>query len=170
MVGAENSLERINDIRLAAEDIPIIFVSSDNGVETEGQAISNGAMVYLEKPFNKEKLLLWVKRYAKHSNFNNSNKINLGAYTLEINSHTLSFNGGNEKTLSNTEYATIKTLWVNKDKIVTRQELKDTVWKSIICSDENLNNVIYNLRKYFSKDPSIHLETIRKEGFKIWIG
>ena len=56
MVGEENSLERINDIRLAAEDIPIIFVSSDSGVETEEQAITNGAMVYLEKPFSKEKL------------------------------------------------------------------------------------------------------------------
>ena len=55
MVGEENSLERINDIRLAAEDIPIIFVSSDSGVETEEQAITNGAVVYLEKPFSKEK-------------------------------------------------------------------------------------------------------------------
>ena len=60
MVGEENSLERINDIRLAAEDIPIIFVSSDSGVETEERAVTNGAVVYLEKPFSKEKLLLWV--------------------------------------------------------------------------------------------------------------
>ena len=39
----------------------------------------------------------------------------------------------------------------------------------IFCSDENLNNVVYNLRKYFAKDASIHLETIRGEGFKMWI-
>lgn len=47
MVGEENSLERINDIKLAAEEIPIIFVSSDTGIETEEQAAQNGAVVYL---------------------------------------------------------------------------------------------------------------------------
>lgn len=123
MVGEENSLERINDIRLAAEDIPIIFVSSDSGVETEERAVTNGAVVYLEKPFSKEKLLLWVKRYAKHSDFSNSRKINIGAYTLDTETHILSIYGNNEKTLSNTEYATIKALWINKGEVVTRQDL-----------------------------------------------
>lgn len=167
MVGEENSLERINDIRLAAEDIPIIFVSSDSGVETEERAVTNGAVVYLEKPFSKEKLLLWVKRYAKHSDFSNSRKINIGAYTLDTETHILSIYGNNEKTLSNTEYATIKALWINKGEVVTRQDLKDSVWRGIICSDENLNNVVYNLRKYFAKDASIHLDTLRGEGFRM---
>lgn len=169
MVGEENSLERINDIKLAAEDIPIIFVSSDHDVETEEQATENGAVVYLEKPFDKEKLLLWVKRYAKSNDFSNSRQINIGAYTIDTESHILRYCGNNEKTLSNTEFATFKLLWINKGNVVSRQEFKNTVWKSIFCSDENLNNVVYNLRRYFSKDASIHLETIRGEGFKMWI-
>lgn len=169
MVGEENSLERINDIKLAAENIPIIFVSSDHDVETEEQATENGAVVYLEKPFDKEKLLLWVKRYAKSNDFSNSRQINIGAYTIDTESHILRYCGNNEKTLSNTEFATFKLLWINKGEIVSRQEFKDTVWRGIFCSDENLNNVVYNLRKYFSKDASIHLETIRGEGFKMWI-
>lgn len=169
MVGEENSLERINDIKLAAEDIPIIFVSSDHDVETEEQATENGAVVYLEKPFDKEKLLLWVKRYAKSNDFSNSRQINIGAYTIDTESHILRYCGNNEKTLSNTEFATFKLLWINKGNVVSRQEFKNTVWKGIFCSDENLNNVVYNLRRYFSKDASIHLETIRGEGFKMWI-
>lgn len=169
MVGEENSLERINDIKLAAEDIPIIFVSSDTGIETEEQAAQNGAVVYLEKPFDKEKLLMWVKRYAKSNDFSNSRQINIGAYTIDTESHILRYCGNNEKTLSNTEFATFKLLWINKGNVVSRQEFKNTVWKGIFCSDENLNNVVYNLRRYFSKDASIHLETIRGEGFKMWI-
>lgn len=27
----------------------------------------------------------------------------------------------------------------------------------------------YNLRRYFAKDASIHLETLRGEGFKMWM-
>lgn len=169
MVGEENSLERINDIKLAAENIPIIFVSSDTGIETEEQAAQNGAVVYLEKPFDKEKLLMWVKRYAKRNDFSDSRLINIGTYTIDAESRILRNCGNNEKTLSNTEFATFKLLWINKGEIVSRQEFKDTVWRGIFCSDENLNNVVYNLRKYFSKDASIHLETIRGEGFKMWI-
>lgn len=169
MVGEENSLERINDIKLAAENIPIIFVSSDTGIETEEQAAQNGAVVYLEKPFDKEKLLMWVKRYAKRNDFSDSRLINIGTYTIDAESRILRNCGNNEKTLSNTEFATFKLLWINKGEIVSRQEFKNTVWKGIFCSDENLNNVVYNLRRYFSKDASIHLETIRGEGFKMWI-
>lgn len=169
MVGEENSLERINDIKLAAEDIPIIFVSSDHDVETEEQATDNGAVVYLEKPFDKEKLLLWIKRYAKHNDFSNSRQINIGAYTIDSESHVLRYCGNNEKTLSNTEFAMLKLLWINKGEVVSRQEFKETVWRGIFCSDENLNNVIYNVRKYFAKDVSIHVDTIRGEGFRMWM-
>ena len=27
----------------------------------------------------------------------------------------------------------------------------------------------YNLRRYFAKDASIHLDTLRGEGFKMWM-
>lgn len=169
MVGEENSLERINDIKLAAEDIPIIFVSSETGVETEEQAAQNGAVVYLEKPFEKEKLLMWVKRYAKRNDFSNSRLINIGTYTIDSESHILRYCGNSEKTLSNTEFATLKLLWINKGEVVPRQDLKETVWKGVYCSEESLNNVLYRLRRYFEKDPSIHLETLRGEGFKMWM-
>ena len=43
------------------------------------------------------------------------------------------------------------------------------VWRGVHCSEESLNNVMYNLRRYFVKDASIHLETLRGEGFKMWM-
>lgn len=43
------------------------------------------------------------------------------------------------------------------------------VWRGAHCSEESLNNVMYNLRRYFAKDASPHLETLRGEGFKMWI-
>ena len=43
------------------------------------------------------------------------------------------------------------------------------VWRGAHCSEESLNNVMYNLRRYFAKDASIHLETLRGEGFKMWM-
>lgn len=169
MIGEENSLERINDIRLAAEDIPIMCVSSLHDTKLKIEAANNGAMIYIEKPFDSREFLGWVKRFAKHNDFSNSRKINMGAYMVDVDSHELSFRGCNEKTLSNTEFATLKLLWINKGEIVPRQEFKDTVWKGVRCTDESLNNVIYHLRKYLERDASIHVDTVRGEGFRIWM-
>lgn len=170
MIGDENSLERINDIRLAAEDIPIIFISSFGDLTLKEKAANNGAMIYLEKPFDKNELLMWVNRYARRNEICNSRTLKIGAYSMDIDGHVLRYNNVNEQTLSNTEYSTFKLLFINKDEVVTRQELKDAVWGNLICSDENLNNVIYKIRRYFEKDSTIHIETLRGEGFKMWIG
>lgn len=169
MIGEENSLERINDIRLAAEDIPIMCVSSLHDPELKTEAANNGAMIYIEKPFDSREFLGWVNRYAKCKDFSNSRMINMGAYTVDTETHVLSFRGCNEKTLGNTEFATLKLLWINKGEVVTRQDLKDTVWRGVQCREESLNNVMYNLRRYFAKDASIHLDTLRGEGFKMWM-
>ncbi len=169
MIGEENSLERINDIRLAAEDIPIMCVSSLHDPELKAEAADNGAMIYIDKPFDIREFLGWVHRYAKPKEFNDSRMINIGAYTVDTESHILSFRGSQEKALGNTEFATLKLLWLNKGEVVPRQEFKDTVWKGMHCSEESLNNVMYNLRRYFEKDHSIHLETLRGEGFKMWM-
>lgn len=169
MIGEENSLERINDIRIAAEDIPIMCVSSLHDPEVKTEAANNGAMIYIEKPFDIREFLGWVQRYAKRKDFCNSRMINIGAYTVDTETRVLSFLGSNEKTLGFTEFTTLKLLWLNKGEVVPRQEIKDTVWKGISCAEESLNNVLYHLRKYFDRDPTIHLDTLRGEGFKMWM-
>ena len=169
MIGEENSLEKINDIRLAAENIPIMCVSSLHDTELKTEAANNGAVIYIEKPFDIREFLGWVNRYAKRKDFRNSRMMTIGAYTVDIESRMLSYRGCNEKTLGNTEFATLKLLWINKGEVVPRQDLKDTVWRGVHCSEESLNNVTYNLRRYFAKDASIHLETLRGEGFKMWM-
>ena len=122
-----------------------------------------------KKSFDSREFLGWVNRYAKRKDFSNSRMINIGAYTVDTETHVLSFRGCSEKTLGNTEFATLKLLWINKGEVVPRQDLKDTVWRGVHCSEESLNNVMYNLRRYFAKDASIHLETLRGEGFKMWM-
>ncbi len=164
----ENCLEKINDIRLAAKDIPIMCISSLHDSKLRTKAANNGAMIYIDKPFDIEEFLGWVKRYVKHKDFNNSRQINIGDFTIDTESRTLLFRGSDEKTLGHTEFCTLKLLWSNKGKVVSRQEIKDKVWQNVYCSEESLNNVVYHLRKHFEKDLSIHIDTVRGVGFRMW--
>ncbi|MDY5671778.1 MAG: hypothetical protein SPF20_09790 [Prevotella sp.] len=61
-----------------------------------------------KKSFDSREFLGWVNRYAKRKDFSNSRMINMGAYTVDTDSHVLSFRGCSEKTLGNTEFATLK--------------------------------------------------------------
>lgn len=113
-------------------------------------------------------LLAWIERYIKHDGLDNSFQVKVGDYTIETETHVLSYYGRKEKILSNTEFAAFKLLWTNKGDTVSRQDLKDSVWKGTFCSDESLNNAIYHLRKSFERDSSIHVDTVRGEGFRMW--
>ncbi len=93
----------------------------------------------------------------------------MGAYAINTENRVLSFRGNSEKILGLTESNTLKLLWINRGKVVMRQDIKELVWKNVTCTDESLNNVMYHLRRYFEKDTSIHLETLRGEGFKLWM-
>lgn len=168
MIGDDNSLERINNIRLASEDTPIIIVSSHDELEFEEKAVSDGAVVYLEKPFTSEKLVMWVKRYARSADGEKNHQISVGEYSVDLHSHVLRYHEDAERQLTNTEFATLKYFLLNKNKIVTRENLKTEVWGGVICTDQNLNNVMYHLRKYLERDMTVHLDTIRGEGFKLW--
>lgn len=168
MIGDDNSLERINNIRLASEDIPIIIVSSHDELEFEEQAVSNGAVVYLEKPFTSEKLVMWVRRYARTADAKRLHLIDIGIYTVDLHSRILRYQGKEDRQLTNTEFATLKYFLLHKNEIVTRQDLKTEVWSGVVCTEQNLNNVMYHLRKYLERDASIHVDTIRGEGFKLW--
>lgn len=168
MVGEDNSLEKINDIRLAAKDIPIMCISSLHDSKLKTKAANNGAMIYIDKPFDIEEFLGWIKRYAKHKDFNNSHQVDIGDFTIDTGSRILLFRGSDEKTLGYTEFSTLKLLWINKGEVVSRQEIKDKVWQNVYCSEESLNNVVYHLRKHFEKDLSIHIDTVRGMGFRMW--
>lgn len=165
MVGDENSLEEINNIKLAAVDCPIIFISSYKDIEYQQLATTNGAVMYLEKPFTYDKLLLWVKRFAKGSNNNQIHLVNIGDYVLNTLDQSLQYKNKEVIPLRNTEYETLRLLVLNKNMLVTRGFLKNTVWQGVICSDESLNNIVCRLRKYLSKDSRLNIKTQRGMGF-----
>lgn len=168
-VGQINTLERINGIKLAADGIPIIFVSAYDDLSLEQEAVTNGCVAYLEKPFKADKLVAWVKRYASDGS-ESSRQVRLGDCLLFMDRHAIGYPDGNERTLTRMEYETLRLLVINQGDVVGRQSIKDTVWKGVVCTDENLNNVVSRLRQYLSSDPRLAIDTVRGVGFRLTLG
>ena len=54
-------------------------------------------------------------------------------------------------------------------EVLTRQFLHENVWKDAIVSEDSLSRAISDLRKIFSPDDTIQIETIRKVGYRFLV-
>lgn len=54
----------------------------------------------------------------------------------------------------------------NKNRIVTKEELHENIWKGCIVGDDSLHRIIYQLRRSFNKcDSSLEIKTIKGIGY-----
>jgi DNA-binding winged helix-turn-helix (wHTH) protein len=64
--------------------------------------------------------------------------------------------------------AILKTLVLNRDRAVTKDELLQTVWPDTVVEEANLSQQIYTLRKLFNDDPArpAFIATIPRLGYR----
>lgn len=103
---------------------------------------------YLTTPVNKQKLITKISTLIKSSAQNNTKKI-LSHKGINLNEHlhNLSFEG-QILPFTSKEYKIIKLLMENPNRIFTRQEIYERVWKVDYMDDAKTINVhVFNIRK-----------------------
>ena len=63
-VGESNSIDLIQQLKLYATGIPVIFMSSHIDAGYQSKAINEGATAFLKKPVDVEEVAAYVKRYG----------------------------------------------------------------------------------------------------------
>ena len=169
-VGEDNSIEQMQQLKLYAPNIPVIFMTSHTDAGYLAKAIGEGAVAFLKKPFELEELAAYIQRFAKTDTpIDTAFNVSIGKYTLNTNTRELFLNQNKECRLTVKQFETIHLLLEHSNEIVSRQALKDDLWPDGNASDPSLDNYISQLRKIFDKDESIHIITIPKIGFKLEI-
>jgi DNA-binding response OmpR family regulator len=168
-LGIKNGINEMPKLKLVAPNTPILFISSHTDASFVVKALEMGSVGYLKKPFEISELIAYIKRYAINENMTNSN-IKIGRLILNLNENILSKDGVIIKKLSLTEFNILRLLILNKNKVVSKEKIKEEVWKDGNCSYESLNNFISRLRKYLSNDENIHIKTNNKKGFMLFLG
>lgn len=76
--------------------------------------------------------------------------------------------GGQEVHLEPVVLRLLVYLVSHRDRLVTRQELMDTVWGDTVISDSALSKAVARLRKALGDDPAAprYLETVHAQGFR----
>ncbi|MCR5616701.1 MAG: response regulator transcription factor [Clostridiales bacterium] len=152
-------------------NVPILFISARNTDDDKIIALNIGGDDYIEKPYSLGVILAKVKvvlkRYGKDDGAPKQDVFEDGKLKVDIKNRTV-FVDGTEKKLTSMEFSLLCYLIENKNRLITKSELFDNVWKDRFTSDGTLNVHIRKLREAVEDDPKnpVRIVTVWKEGYK----
>lgn len=161
-------------IRIQNNEVPILILSAKNSSADRVLGLKKGADDYMVKPFNLEELLLRVdKLILKNKKLNDKETI---GDTYEFGNNKVDFKAQvaatwNNKTieLSKKEVMLLKLLIENRNEVVTREKILQSVWGyNVFPTTRTIDNFILNFRKYFEKDSRnpVFFHSVRGVGYK----
>jgi two-component system alkaline phosphatase synthesis response regulator PhoP len=160
-------------VRLKNNQTPILILSAKNTSANKVQGLKLGADDYMTKPFNLEELLLRVAKLIQKSNAAAQIPVNenyqFSGNTFDFKSLEAINYAGEKITLTKKEAMLLKLLIDNKNTVVARERILQTVWGyNVFPNTRTIDNFILNFRKYFELDarnPN-HFISIRGVGYK----
>lgn len=165
-----NGLDLIEEARKEGSEASFIIITARGEVEDKVKGLNTGADDYLAKPFALVELLSRINAVARRKFRLSSPDIELGPFLIKMQSRILLFNN-REVEITRKEFDLLLYLAVNKNKVLTRQQLYEHIWGNTLDDqyDSNFIDVhIKNLRRklnQFAETP--WLETVRGVGYKI---
>ncbi len=161
-------------IRLENPDVPILIVSAKSTPNDRILGLKKGADDYLVKPFNLEELLLRIQKLVvKNKKLNDketvTQQVSFGGNTVDFKSQEASNINGEIFQLSKKEAMLLKLLIENKNEVVSREKILQSVWGyQVYPNTRTIDNFILNFRKYFEADTRNpkHFHSVRGTGYR----
>lgn len=147
---------------------PILFLSAKSMKEDRIKGLKLGADDYITKPFSIEELVLKIEVFLKRKSItgpDSRDKFQLSSYAFDYRNLYLEKNERQQK-LTQREADLLKILVSDKNKIVKRSHILETLWgEDDYFMGRSLDVFISKLRKYLKDDNGISIENIHGVGF-----
>jgi len=162
------------NIRLTNTDVPILILSAKNTSTDRVTGLKKGADDYLTKPFNLEELLLRVhKLISKNKKLQDKSSVgdtySFGGHHINFKAQEAVTLNGEKIELSKKEAMLLKLLIENKNEVVPREKILQSVWGyNVYPTTRTIDNFILNFRKYFEEDSRNpkYFHSVRGVGYK----
>jgi len=157
-----NGLEMSKKIKEKSSETPIVILSAHSHKEMLLEAINLGISKYFIKPFDIEEFIEYLKELSKKINKNKSIKLK-NDFVFDFNNLSL-YQNDILVNLTKRERQFLALLIENKNSYVTTLDIKKTLWKNEIVSDERLRTFIKRLRAKTSKEL---IENVSSQGYMV---
>ncbi|MGD0583824.1 MAG: response regulator transcription factor [Bacteroidales bacterium] len=167
-----NGLDLINEARKLGSEAAFIVVTARGAVEDKVKGLNLGADDYLAKPFALIELLSRMQAVARRKFKIQDQNLVIGEFLIDFQSRKIT-STDREVTLTRKEFDLLVYLVLNRNRVLTRQQLYEHIWGNILDDqyDSNFIDVhIKNLRKKLNEyAPTPWLETVRGTGYRVTI-
>ncbi len=148
--------------------LPVILLTARDSVVDKVSGLDSGADDYVTKPFAIEELLARIRATLRNRTDRQGRVLTAGEVTLDVERHQVTVRG-QEVELTKKEFDLLRHLLANKNRVLTRADLLESVWGFDFLGETNSVDVyIRFLRSKLDEAFGIKLiHTVRGVGYVI---
>lgn len=168
MMPEKDGIEVCNELRKNGYGGGILMLTARDDSRDVILGLDNGADDYLIKPFKMEVLLARIRAILRRKNKPLEQVIQIQSYSLHLDARTL-YRDNQEIELTKNEFLLLEYLFINKGRILTREQIYNHIWGyNEDVSNNALDALVKLVRKKIddSNHPSI-IQTVRGIGYKL---
>ena len=168
-----DGFEVCRQIRNEGIEVGVLFLSAKDEMKDKVQGLTIGGDDYMTKPFSLEELVArlraLLRRIGVTEQIMDEEKIRFADLELDEATHEVR-RAGNLLELSPTEFALIRYLIINADRVVSKSQILDHVWQYDFRGDAGIveTYVSYLRKKIDCYDPPL-IHTVRGVGYRLRI-
>jgi DNA-binding response OmpR family regulator len=147
--------------------LPVLMLTSLKSEDDKVQGLDAGADDYLGKPFSLRELCSRVQALLRRSRMQPGASLRMGSLSLDAEGHQ-AFHDGQPLDLSPLEVRVLRSLLVNQDRTLRRDELIELAWGvDYEGYDRAVDTLIVRLRRKLVGDGLPTIRTARGLGYRL---
>ena len=147
MLPKVNGYEVVKKLRENKNETAVLMLTARDSIDDKIKGLDLGADDYLIKPFDFGELLARIRALVRRKYGNTSNTLEIDDLCIDIAKKTV-VRGGKNIELTGKEYEVLEYLIQNKDHVLSRDKIRDSVWDYGYEGESNIIDVlIKNIRK-----------------------
>ena len=147
MMPKVDGFEVIKKLRDKGNHTSVLMLTARDSADDKVKGLDLGADDYIVKPFDFNELMARIRAVVRRKYGNSSNKLVIGDLILDTSEKSVT-RAGNQIELTGKEYEVLEYLMQSKNRILSRDQIKEHVWDFDYEGDSNIIDVlIKNIRK-----------------------
>ena len=147
MMPKADGFEVIKKLRDKGNHTSVLMLTARDSADDKVKGLDLGADDYIVKPFDFNELMARIRAVVRRKYGNSSNKLVIGDLILDTSEKSVT-RAGKQIELTGKEYEVLEYLMQNKNRVLSREQIKQHVWSYDYEGDSNIIDVlIKNIRK-----------------------
>ena len=161
---SKHGLDVLSELRDRGEKLPVVILTADDETESTVRGLEGGADDYVVKPFVLRELVARIRARLRQSPADVST-LRVGDLVLDLHAHECALPDGKVVQLPPREFSLAEVFFRNPERVLTREELLETVWGDDAEASRSLVEVyVFYLRRKLGADV---IETVRGRGYRL---